>query len=359
MSLGPPFDDADSSDRLRLGLGIGAAALLLFFAGFAILASERSLGDSLTIHVDVTRIGTLNTGAVLRLAGEPIGEVVAIRGRRSAPEPTRASPATPAAEPQAEPMIDIELRLLRKYRERVRRNSTVVTVNPTLLTEAQLEVGPAAAGAAPGEVVQEGDHLRGVDPADMSVLLLRVYRSLGDALRETKELSPDWTEFTGAISTLSGHVSETLPTTELLRLAVHAERARRLVIALRDKLKDAEADTAPARVRGLVDGGKPLVNELSRLAVQLDALQTRARDFDQALGTRRSDLARIAQLVRSTSELGQRASTDVKALIWLYENGRGTLGGFNRDIQIFDELKEMHRILKRESWRVIIKRKPR
>ncbi len=62
MSLGPPFDDADSSDRLRLGLGIGAAALLLFFAGFAILASERSLGDSLTIHVDVTRIGTLNTG---------------------------------------------------------------------------------------------------------------------------------------------------------------------------------------------------------------------------------------------------------------------------------------------------------
>ena len=104
---------------------------------------------------------------------------------------------------------------------------------------------------------------------------------------------------------------------------------------------------------------KPLVNELSRLALQLDALQTRARDFDQALGTRRGDLARIAQLVRSTSELGQRASTDVKALIWLYENGRGTLGGFNRDIQIFDELKEMHRILKRESWRVIIKRKPR
>ena len=221
MSLGPPFDDADSSDRLRLGLSIGAAALLLFFAGFAILASERSLGDSLTIHVDVTRIGTLNTGAVLRLAGEPIGEVVAIRGRRAPPSP-HASPATPAAEPQAEPMIDIELRLLRKYRERVRRNSTVVTVNPTLLTEAQLEVGPAAAGGA-RRGGAGGDHLRGVDPADMSVLCCASIAALGDALRETKELSPDWTEFTGAMSTLSGHVSETLPTTELLRLAVHAE----------------------------------------------------------------------------------------------------------------------------------------
>jgi hypothetical protein len=72
-----------------------------------------------------------------------------------------------------------------------------------------------------------------------------------------------------------------------------------------------------------------------------------------------SERRRVAQIVRTTSELGQRANADIKALIWLYENGRGTLGGFNRDIQIFDELKEMHRILKRESWRVIIKRKPR
>lgn len=347
MSLGPPFDDADSSDRLRLGLGIGAAALLLFFAGFAILASERSLGDALTIHVDVTRIGTLNTGAVLRLAGEPIGEVVAIRGRRGTDEPTRT------------PQIDIELRLQRKFRERVRRNSTIVTVNPTLLTEAQLEVGPAWNGEAPGEPVQEGDHVRGVDPADMNVLLLRVYRSLEDALRETKELSPDWNEFSSALSSLSNHVAETMPTTELLRLAVHTERARRLAVALRDKLQAAEADGAPARVRGLYDTGKPLVTELTRLENQLEVLGTRARDFDTALAPRRGDLARAAQIVRTTTELGQRANADIKALIWLYENGRGTLGGFNRDIQIFDELKEMHRILKRESWRVIIKRKPR
>lgn len=347
MSLGPPFDDADSSERLRLGLGIGAAALLLFFAGFAILASERSLGDSLTVHVDVTRIGTLNTGAVLRLAGEPIGEVVAIRGRRG------------AAEAGEEPPIDIELRLLRKYRDRVRKNSTIVTVNPTLLTEAQLEVGPAWGGAAPGEPVQEGDHLRGIDPADMSVLLLRVYRSLEDALHETKELSPDWNEFSNALSTLSGHAAETLPAAELLRLAVHIEKARRLAIALRDKLNAAEAETAPARVRGLVDSGKPVVTELTRLANQLELLQTRVRDFDAALAPRRTDLTRISAVFRTTAELGQRAGADVKALIWLYENGRGTIGGFNRDIQIFDELKEMHRILKRESWRVLIKRKPR
>ncbi len=347
MSLGPPFDDAKSSDQLRLGLGIGAAALLLFFAGFAILASERSLGDALTLHVDVTRIGTLNTGAVLRLAGEPIGEVVAIRGRRGDPGGDR------------QPAIDIELRLLRKYRERVRKNSTIVTVNPTLLTEAQLEVGPAWDGAAPGEPVQDGDHLRGVDPADMSVLLLRVYRSLEEALHETKELAPDWNEFSSALSTLSGSVADTLPATDLLRLAVHIEQARRLSSALRDKLKAAEAETAPARVRGLYESGKPLLAELSRLSNQLEILQARARDLDAALTPRRSDLSRIASLFRSTAELGQRANADLKALLWLYENGRGTLGGFNRDIQIFDELKEMHRILKRESWRVIIKRKPR
>jgi hypothetical protein len=51
-----------------------------------------------------------------------------------------------------------------------------------------------------------------------------------------------------------------------------------------------------------------------------------------------------------------QSQLDVKALIDGFQAGRGTLGGFNRDIQIFDELKEIHRILKRQTWRVLIKR---
>jgi phospholipid/cholesterol/gamma-HCH transport system substrate-binding protein len=349
MSLGPPFDESESSERLRLGLGVGMAALLLFFAGFAILAAERSLGDSLTIHIDVTRIGTLHAGAPLRLAGEQIGEVVAIRGQRA-----EAEISTGTTRP-----IDIEVRLLRRFRERVRRNSTVVTVNPTLLTEAQLEVGPTWNGEAPGEAVQDGDHLRGVDPAEMSVLLARVYRSLEAAMNEAKDLAPDWREMGGALSTLATHVRETMPTAELLRLALHIEQARRRIIALRDTLQAAQAETAPARLRELYATGKPLLAELSRFAGQLEALQVRVQDLQAALAARKSDAQRIEALLRATVQLSERVASDSQALLWLYENGRGTLGGFNRDIQIFDELKEMHRILKRESWRVIIKRKPR
>lgn len=349
MSLGPPFDDADSSERLRLVLGMGMAALLLFFAGFAILTAERSLGDSLTIHVDVARIGTLHTGAPLRLAGEQIGEVVAIRGQRG-----DAEEATGSA-----PRIDIEVRLLRRFRERVFRNSSVVTVNPTLLTEAQLEVGPAWNGEAPGPPVQEGDHLRGVDPAEMSLLLARVYRSLEAAMHEANDLAPDWHDCGSALSTLAAHVRETLPTTELLRLALHIEQARRGIIGLRDTLQAAEAETAPARLRALYEGGKPLVAELSRMAGQLELLQSRVQDLQSALAARSADLKRIEAMFRTAMQLSERVRSDGEALLWLYENGRGTLGGFNRDIQIFDELKEMHRILKRESWRVLIKRKPR
>lgn len=349
MSLGPPFDESDSSERLRLVLGLGMAAVLLFFAGFAILAAERSLGDSLTLHIDVTRIGTLHAGAPLRLAGEQIGEVVAIRGQRAEVERT-AGP---------EPRIDIEVRVLRRFRERVRRNSTVVTVNPTLLTEAQLEVGPPWNGEAPGDPVQDGDHLRGVDPAEMSLLLVRLYRGIEAVLHEAKDLSPDWHDVGGALSTLAAHVRETMPTAELLRLALHIERARRGVIHLRDTLEAGEADTAPERLRRLYDSSRPLAVELSRFASQLEALQVRVLDLQAALTARRGDLQRIETLVATTVQLGERVRKDSQALLWLVENGRGTLGGFSRDIQIFDELKEMHRILKRESWRVLIKRKPR
>lgn len=363
MSLGPPFDDSEGSDRLRMGLGGAAAALLLFVAGFAVLTAERSLGDAITIHLDVARTGTLHTGAPLLSAGDAIGEVVAIRGRRRDATPTLGTvpptlDAAPPFAPQA-PSIDVEIRLLRRFQDRVRRNSTIVTVNPTLLTEAQLEVGPPLAGAAPAEPIHEGDHLRGIDPADMSILMLRVYRSLEEALRETRDLAPDWTEFQAATSTLSADIGQTLPPADTLRLALHFAQARSAVLSLRDKLRQNEADTAPARLQTLNDTTRPLLAEVTRLAHQLETLEARTRDFQTALSPRTRDLQHAVTQFKHATDLASRAQADVQALVWMFENGRGTLGGFNRDIQLFDELKEMHRILKRESWRVIIKRKPR
>lgn len=348
MSLGPPFDE--TGDRLRLGLGAATAAVLLFVTTFAVLAAERSLGESIVVHVAVARPGALHTGAPVRVAGEPIGEVVAIRGN-----PSQLSEST-ASELDAHPPVDIEIRLLTRYRDRLFRNSTVVTVNPTLLTEAILEVGPPAKGAAPAEPIADGDHLRGLDPADIDQFMLKLYLSTEAVLREAHDLRPDWDDFQHAASGVSKQLSGALPEGDLLRLGLNATRVRLSAGSVLDKLKTAGVTDAPADVKALVKTTEPLVSELRRLGLALELLEGRTSAFASELTPRQKQLVHAFATLRKAAELGSQAETDLRALAAGVQAGRGTLGGFNVDIQIFDELKEMARILKQRSYRVIIKR---
>ncbi len=342
MSLGPPFDD--SGERLQLGVGAATGAVLLFATVFALLAAERPLGDSISVHVLASRPGALNTGAPLRVAGQPIGEVVAIRG-----QPLRSG--TDAA-----PAVDIEVRLQKQFRDRVYRNSTIITVNPTVLTEALLEVGPPAGGVAPEHPVEDGDRLRGSDPADIDQLLLKLYLSMESLLAQTRDLRLEWTEFRRSTGALSTRIAQSLPADELLRAGLNAAAVRQTAAQLAKKLRDIDLDQNTASLRLLSKSVGPLVQELDRLAQAFALLQNRANAIAGALGPRQPELLRTIAGLRKSIALENQAERDLDWLLHGFQNGRGTLGGFNSDIQLFDELKEIHRILKHQSWRMLIKR---
>jgi ABC-type transporter Mla subunit MlaD len=345
VSLGPPFDD--SGTRLQLGTGAAVGAVLLFVIMFGLLAAERPLGDSINFHVHVARAGALHTGAPLRVAGEQIGEVVAIRGRGQ-----RGGAAADATQ-QA---VDIEVRLQKAYRDRVSQNSTIVTVNPTLLTEALLEVGPPLHGAAPLAPVQDGEHLRGVDPADIDAFMMKLYLSIESILREARDLRPEWQEFQASVGHLSGELGRTMPRNELVRLSLHAAAATLAASHLAGKLRSAGVDAAPADLRELLQTAQPLYAEVARASAQLQLLNDRASAIMDAVAPRRAELSRALSDLQKAAELTGRAGKDARSLYDGFSAGRGTLGAFNADIQIFDELKEISRILKRRTWRVIIKR---
>jgi ABC-type transporter Mla subunit MlaD len=342
LSLGPPFDD--SGERLQVGLGAAAAALLLFVGTFAILTAERPLGDSLRVHVMVARPGSLHTGAIVEVAGETIGEVVAIRGQPATGGPTDLAP------------VDIELRIQQRFQSRLRRNSTIVAVNPSILTEALLEVGPPAHGAAPSPPVTDGETLRGVDPADIDQFMRKLYLSLEAVLREGRDLRPDWQDFTGAVAATATTLDRQLPAELLLRLGLHGTQARLALERLSDSLHRADVAAAPAELQALLATTTPLIDQLLSLARQADSLQSRVHDLTVSLEPRQRQLSRAIAGLGSASRDAQQIVHDAQLLQSDYLNGRGTLGGFQRDIQLFDELKELSRILKRESWRILIKR---
>lgn len=368
MSLGPPFDA--SGERLRLGIGAGAAAFLLFAIGFALLTSERTLGEAVTVHVRVRRPGALHTGAVVRMAGQKVGEVAAIRGRPDGlgggpgPSAPRPAPETPPG-PGSLPGVDVEVRLRRQDARQIYKNSAFVTVSPTILAEAVLEIGPPLGEhgerlprEAPLVPVEDGDQLRGVDPADVDQFMYKAYVSLDEVVHLSRELRPDWQEASGALTALSARLKSSLDEGDVRRVDAQGRLAlasgRKLVAAL----TAARVERGPGLLRGLDASATPLVREFQALARGLDELKTRGDELAAALGPdRQRELALAIARIRASADTGQRCAADVEYLLRYFQSGRGTLGGFNADIQIYDELKESHRILKREIQRVLIKRK--
>lgn len=350
MSLGPPFDP--SGERLRHSLGAATIVGLLFVIGVALLAADRSLGESVTVHMLVQRPGALHTGALVRVAGEQVGEVVAIRGYR--PDPGTL-PGSATAE---DPSTDIELRLRKRLVGHVYENSTFLPVNPTVLAEALIEIGPPAHGAAPGAPLTSGQRVRGIDPADIDQLLRKVYVSIELTLLQARDLSDEWTELNAAISALSSRLAISLPEKEALRVQVQGAAAQHGIEQLLATLRAGNVTQLPATAKQLEQTLTPLARELRQLGQQAEVLEARARDLGQVLGpTQQADFQRALAQLRAALVAGEHIEADGRFLQHYFESGRGTLGGFNQDIQIFDELKETSRILKRESWRLIIKRK--
>lgn len=351
MSLGPPFDAGNQ--RLHLLLGGVTVVLLTFLVSVALLTADHQVGKAFTLHLLVARSGQLYTGAEVHLAGQRIGELVAIRRYR----PTESDPPERKARGS---QVELELRILRSPASRLYRNSTFVARNPTLLSPAVIEVGPPERGETKGAPIEDGDYLTGIDPPDLDQLLRRIYDSLVVIMQEAETLRPDWQEAYAAVSGLSQRISRLNNRGQLDRIGLQGTESLLMLRTLSRKLRAAGIKGAPERVTELVDTVRPLVDKATLLTKRTELLSERATDFAQIFtGSGQRDLERAMANFRAAVSRGDRTVEDAKYLIRYIESGRGTLGGFQHDIQIFDELKEVHRILKQQTLKVIVKpRKP-
>lgn len=91
--------------------------MLLFLVAVALLLADHTLGKSLTVHLLVHHSGQLYVGAEVQLAGERIGELTAIRRYRP-------RPSDPKELQDREPLVEMELRIVRRAGGRLAKNST-------------------------------------------------------------------------------------------------------------------------------------------------------------------------------------------------------------------------------------------
>ena len=191
----------NNSRAAMVGLFVVMAALL-FALGLFMIGDRRALfARDFEIYTEFSRVGGIQKGAIVRVAGADAGEVEEIRVPRSPSEKFR-----------------LKLRVLEDLRGLVRTDSVASIQNDGLVGNKfiQIEPGTDAAPQAP-----DGATIKGSDLYDFTDLLAQAGTTL-------KDINGVIEEVRGAINTALGDVSNT--TREANRILAHLEREIQLVL---------------------------------------------------------------------------------------------------------------------------------
>ena len=226
---------------------VGAGAfvvigVLLFTVGLFMIGERRMLfEDRMVVYTEFAKLGQLENGAVVRVAGADAGEVTDI-----------AIPASPAQKFRVKMEIREELRGL------VRTDSVATTQTEGLVGALFLNIGAGSEGAAP---IQEGGTIPSQEPFSMADLLA--------------QMSATVTMVNETVESLRGDVEKAVQ-----QVALTAEDAHELIEDVRPDItamtRNASRITADTQqIVADLNAGRGTIGKL----MKDDALYTRAQEI--------------------------------------------------------------------------------
>ena len=330
-----------NDERLNIRVGLALLVALCVGVGAVFGLSGRTLAAVHQYHVDFSRIGGLKTGAKVLLSGREVGEVKDIRfaGRG---------------------VLRVDIWVRRDYRRYLYENSEFyVGMGGSILGEPSLDIGAPRGGAAPGRELGDGAVVRGIDPPKLDDVLSRLYENLNtitDELRTDKDV----------IDPFLRDLDHLLATIDDIRTEPGA------ILRIRDNVTTgtvAALDLIAALRRGTDDGAR-----IRATAREVSRLWTRAEKDMRALGPRldraqagverlqevfsapeRARITAAFETLRRAADAGASVAREVTRLADYVAAGRGTVGGFLVDVEIVDDIKVIHQMLKDKPWMTLAK----
>lgn len=320
-------------------IAVGIMVTFIFFLG------NFSLSSGYELHVDYNYIGTMQPGAPVKVAGIKVGNVDKIRfiGGKMVDEKTGRRI-----------QVRIDIWVEDRVKETLRQDAAFFINTAGVLGEQYLEIVPGndyeQAPLAAGAIV------RGVDPPRTDLVIARLYQvldSFADLLSNEKDL----------IRNLLSNSAEAVAEVNTLLKDNKDEIAR--LIGSGGELADEAAGTLKKINQGLGDPrviGKtirdadallvtanrsisevvPPVKKLTADATRVTALITEQR-VDRALT--------VADRAVALSGKADKLIGNVDGLVSDMRSGKGTAGALIARDEIYADLREMIRDLKRNPWK--------
>ncbi len=344
---------SDIALKTKVGALILVAVTLL--VGFVVLLGSFSVGPQVTLHLEFADSGSILTGAPVKIAGVRAGRVETVEflagreARRSAPRAGEDAPIN----------VRLTIHVDAKMAESVRQDSQFIITTQGVLGEKYLEIVPGTAAAPAWE---DGATIRGRDPARIDVLFTRVDGILSQveaALGADGDLDIGGLvqSLTRLTKNLDSYVADNRARLDRIteNLAATSDDLRAVMGAVRTAVGDG------AQLAAIVDDVKRTSGVIARRADPLTrSLEATLARADASLNDVQALLARngpaideaLADLPHVTG--GARAITrDVSALLADLGSGRGTVGQLLVDQELYDDLKEMLRDIKRHPWKML------
>jgi len=328
-------------------LELKVAALVVVSLGllamFIAILGGFSFGPVSRIYVDYDFSGNIHEGAPVKISGIKVGKVEKIQFLGGELD----------AQVQRRVQVRLSVQIEDRARKAIHEDAEFFVNTQGVLGEQYLEIAP---GSSDKPLLSPGSKVRGVDPPRSDLIIARLYEFL-DAitklLREDKESLRD-------LLRSSAKVARSLDKL----LGDNEAEIKKLLVDL-DRLTAQTAELLAKLDKGVGSG-----EALHKTLANIEAISTELRGEIPPLiqKTKRAldgvgDVASLLgpeekkKLQRSLDELLALSSKvsavagDAQLLLGEVRRGKGTVGALLVDQQVYDDLKELTRDLKRNPWK--------
>ncbi len=335
----------ESHVEFKVGLLVATAAVL--FGGFLFVLGNCSLRDGYTVYVDYDFSGNVQAGAPVKVSGIKVGrveEVEFLGGEVDAKTGRRVQ-------------VRVELWIEDRARNSVRRDSEFFINTAGVLGEQYVEIVPGDDWDAPP--IAAGEIVVGVNPPRTDLVVARLYELL-DIM--TSVLREDRDKITHLLRNGAGAVDEVNRI-----LAENRAQIGETLVAITEVARSSR-ETLDKVNRGLDPGAvASILRSTDRLLNTTDQTIAGAspkvqRFLDDA--TRVTGLVTEPRLERALGAIDHAAGAAVQAealmtnangLVKDLRAGKGTAGALLSRNEVYADIRELIRDLRRNPWKVLWK----
>ena len=336
--------------ELKVGILVVVAAAIL--GAFIFVLGNFSLRSGYTLHADFEYVGSLQSGAPVKVAGIKVGKVTDVAfwgGKRDPKLGERVQ-------------VRVSFWVENRVRDSLRADSELFINTAGMLGEQYLEIVPGEDWQSPpiaaGTVVH--DRLRVHDPPRTDLVVARLYDVLDGVsvvLREDRD------SIKNLLSNSASAVAEINELLSTRKQELGALIANTAGVA-------AEAKLTLAKVNAGLGDGKPIANLLADADSTLDAARDAMTTLTPSAHALMTDATRVTGLItegrvdRALGAVGRAAAAagqatklidNVDGLVTGLRDGKGTAGALLAREDVYADLRELVRDLKRNPWKLFWK----